>query len=221
MQRFKINGSELVKFYSDSTKLAKVFSDIEMDLKSQNRVVCQYIINGKKIAEEDEVAFSGWNLSEVTTLEYLSEGISNLVVDVVQTWIKALPEFVEQVDKLAEELRFESNSKSRSAVLDVIENCEYLVDSLIPIKSLMGDSVAAGLDSMVQAEEQTRKALNEAIKALEKKDFVLLADIIEYELTTALQSWHQGLHHMLPVVQESANKDVENSSSLGDRRQNN
>lgn len=221
MQRFKINGQELVKFYSDTTRLAQVFSDIEMDLKSQNRVVCQYIINGKKIAEEDEIAFSDWTLSEVKTLEYLSEGISNLVVDVVQTWIKALPEFVQQIDKLSEELRFDSATKSRAAVLDMIENCEYLVDSLIPIKSLLGDSVAAGLDSMVQAEEQTRKALKEAITALEKKDFVLLADIIEYELTTALQSWHQGLIHMLPVVQESAKKDVENAPSMGQRRQSN
>ncbi|MEK6774743.1 MAG: hypothetical protein AABY64_12440 [Bdellovibrionota bacterium] len=221
MQRFKIDGPALVKFYNTSTKLARVFSDIEMDLKSQNRVVCQYIINGKKIEEEDEVVFSEWDLTQVSTLEYLSEGVAHLVVDVVRTWIRALPEFVEQIEKLAEELRFEANKKSRSAVLDMIENCEYLVDSLIPVKSLMGDSVAAGLKPMVQAEEQTRKSLAEAIKALEKKNFVLLADIIEYELTTALQSWHQGLLELLPVVQESANKDVENAPSMGNRRQDN
>ncbi len=221
MQRYKINGYELVKFYNQSTKLAQVFSDIESDLKSQNRVVCQYIVNGNKVEEEDEVVFSGWDLSQVQTLEYLSAGVSHLVEDVVRTWITALPEFVQQIEKLAGELRFEASKKSRATVLDMIENCEFLVDSLIPIKSLMGDSVAAGLASMVQAEEETRKALSEAIIALEKKDFVLLADIIEYELTTALQSWHRGLHDVLPAVQESANKDVENTPRLGHQRQDN
>lgn len=219
MQRFKIDGHELAKFYSQTTKLSQVFSDIEMDLKSQNRVVCQYIINGNKVDEDDEVAFSDWELSQVHTLEYLSAGVSHLVEDVIRTWIRALPEFIQQIDKLAGSLRFEASKKSRSTVLEMIENCEYLVDSLIPIKSLMGDSIAAGLSSMVSAEEQTRKALVEAISALEKKDFVLLADIIEYELATALQSWHRGLHDVLPAVQESAIKDVENTPSLGHRRQ--
>ena len=221
MQRYKIDGHELIKFYNHATKLAQVFSDIEMDLKSQNRVVCQYIINGEKIEEEDEIKFSNWDLTEVKTLEYLSAGVSYLVVDVVRTWIRALPEFIEQSDKIAGDLRFKADAKSKAAVLDVVENCQYLVDSLLPIKSLMGDSVAAGLDAMVRAEEQTRKTLTEAITALEKKNFVLLADIIEYELVTALQSWHKGLHDLLPVVQESANKDVENTPSLGSRRQDN
>lgn len=214
MQRYKIDGQDLVKFYSANTKLSQVFSDIEMDLKSQNQVVCQYIINGNKIEESDEVQFSKWELSQVQTLEYLSAGVEHLVVDVIRTWIRAMPEFIEQVDKTAEELRFESNAKSKSSVLAIIENCQYLVDSLIPIKSLMGDSVAAGLDAMIRAEEQTRRTLTEAITALEKKNFVLLADIIEYELATALQSWHKGLHELLPVVQESANKDVEGTTRM-------
>jgi len=222
MQRYKVEGYELVKFYGEATKLSQVFSDIEQDLKSQNRVVCQYIVNGRDVAEEDEITFSDLALSEVKSLEYLSEGVGRLVEDVVETWIKALPEFVEQIDVLSQELRFDLKARTKKSIVAMIENCEFLVDSLIPIKSLLGDSIAVGLDSMVTAEQQTRKALTEAITALEKKDFVLLADIIEYELTVALQGWHKGLVELLPVVQnstrDSKDNDTKDAPRMGEKR---
>ena len=101
------------------------------------------IMTGKKISESEEIQMANWVLSKVNSLEYISEDVGSLVEDVVQTWIRAIPEFVQQVEELSQQLRFESSKSSMNSIVDMIENCESLVDSLIPIRSLMGTSIAA------------------------------------------------------------------------------
>jgi hypothetical protein len=94
MERYKVTGSELREFYKTETQLGRVFMDIERELKSNNQVVCQFIVNGMELKENDEQRFSAISLNEIETLEYLSEGSEVLVESVLNSWIDALPELI-------------------------------------------------------------------------------------------------------------------------------
>lgn len=210
MDRFKITGDKLVNFYDDGTKLVQVFKDIELDLKATNQVVCQYIINGKEISELDETAYQEMALSEIQTLEYLSENINELMIDVLEGWLGAFPEMIGHTEKISNQIRFAGVQKSFKNIQVLLENYEYLISSIISIKSLVGDSAAAGLAMLCDAEEKTKATLSEAITAIEKKDFVCLADIVEYELITSLQIWEKLLADLLIVLK--GEKSVEHLS---------
>lgn len=210
MDRFKITGDKLVNFYEKETKLMQVFKDIEMDLKATNQVVCQYIINGRELSETDESNFHEMSLGDVITLEYLSENINELLIDVLAGWLDAFPEMIGHTEKISSQIRFDGVQKSFKNIQVLLENYEYLISSIISIKNLVGNSAAAGLSMLFDAEEKTKTTLSEAITAIEKKDFVCLADIVEYELITSLQIWEKLLTDLLIVLK--GEKSVEHLS---------
>ena len=210
MDRFKINGSKLFDFYTTNTTLQQVFSDIEADLKKSNQVVCQYIVNGKELGEMEEESYFSMTISEVETLEYLSENIHELIIDVIQGWVDAFPEMIQNTEMIAGQIRFSGVQSVFSKIQVLIENYDYLISSIISIKNLLGDSAAAGLAGLCRAEDKTKAMLEEALLAVEKKDFVCLADIIEYELVSSLVEWEKLLIDLLRVL--NGEKTVDNAN---------
>lgn len=193
MDRFKISGPELQQHYPEGTHLSSVFGDIERELRATNQVVCQFIVNGMALREEDESKFSALSLADVHTLEYLTENSNNLVEGVIDGWIQAIPELIEKCDQFSRDLRQRGIRNHMKDVRDLIDNCEFLITSIISLKSILGDQVLAGVKGWLEAETKTQKALVEALGAFEKKDFVHLADVVEYDLNHGLQMWAEIL----------------------------
>lgn len=210
MDRFKINGAKLVDFYNIETTLGQVFSDIESDLKKSNQVVCQYIVNGQELGEVDEAQYFKMKLSQVETLEYLSENVNELVIDVLQGWLDSFPELMSHTEMISKQIRFSGVQSAFGKIQILIENYEFLISSIISIKNLLGDSAAAGLSELSKAEDKTKAMLEEALSAVEKKDFVCLADIIEYELVSSLVEWEKLLIDLLRVL--NGEKTVDNAN---------
>lgn len=194
MERFKVSGAELRGFYNDKTALEEVFMDIEVDLAATNQVVCRYIINGLEIAEQDEQRFSEVTLDQVETLEYLTENSRDLTGIVLRGWIEALPELIQKTESLSKRMRTFGLSGLLKPIHDLVQNCEFLIDSVVTLKAMMGDQFLSGTPSDWSATEAaSKKTVLEALHALENKDFVLLADVLEYDLSNVLQMWTQHL----------------------------
>ena len=193
MERYKVSGEELREFYKTETQLGRVFGDIERDLRSTDQVVCQFIVNGLELQESDEPKFSSVSLVEVETLEYLTEDKNALVSQVLAAWVHALPELIVKTEKLAQHLREDGFQGLLKAITNLVENCDYLVGSMDSLKNMMGDRLAGFSLGWQRAEEQSCSALKQAVAAMETKDFVQLADILEYDLNQALQTWFESL----------------------------
>lgn len=197
MERFKVSGEELRNFYQEDIPLSKVFCDIEQELRAENQVVCRYIINGLEIPEADEEKFSSVTLKQVETLEYLTENSRDLTGIVLRGWIEALPELMQNTEKLAQRMRSQGLKGLLRSIHELVENCECLIDSTVGLRVVMGDQMflSRPLD-WGRIETQSKKTVTEALQALESKNFILLADVLEYDLNHMLQMWHEHLRFM-------------------------
>lgn len=193
MERYKVSGSDLRDFYQEDIQLEKVFGDIERDLRSENRVVCQYIVNGFELNQEDEGHFSQYHLSDVETLEYLSENSLDLLDGVIRGWIEALPELIQFSEAIARRMRIEGIKPLAQVTRELVQNCETLVQSIYTIRSALGTQIQKDPIAWSKSEEESKRAILEAIVALDKQDFVQLADVIEYDLSHSLQTWREHL----------------------------
>lgn len=194
MERFKVSGDELRNFYNGNVALQKVFTDIENDLRASNQVVCQYIVNGLALSENEEAKFSEVTLEQVETLEYVSENSRDITGQVLRGWIEALPELMTQTEKLAQRMRTQGFSGLLKSIHDLVQNCEFLIDSTVALKETMGDQFLSGSPvNWSKAEAESKKTVLEALRALENKDFILLADVLEYDLNNVLQMWCEHL----------------------------
>lgn len=194
MERFKVTGAELRNFYNGNVDLARVFTDIENDLRSTNQVVCRYVVNGLEISEADEARFRTVSLEQVDTLEYLTENSQDLIGVVLHGWIEALPELMQRTENLSKRMRAQGFSGLLKSIHDLVQNCEFLIDSAMSLKALMGDQllVSSPVD-WIKTEAESKRTILEALRALENKDFVLLADVMEYDLNNVLQMWFEHL----------------------------
>ena len=130
-----------------------------------------------------------FHLKEVTTLEYLSERSSALVDTVIEGWIQALPELIGKCEKLSAEIRKQGIQHHLKDVRDLVDNCQFLISSIISLKNILGDAVIAAVPSWEKAESSTQNSLQQALIAFEKKDFAELADVVDYDLNHGLQLW--------------------------------
>jgi hypothetical protein len=225
MERFKVTGSELREFYKANVDLARVFYDIESDLRATNSVVCRYVVNGLEISEDDEVRFGSVSLEQIETLEYQTEDNNVIVKSVLRGWIEALPELMEQTENLCKRVRVQGFQGHLKAISDLVENCEFLIDSVISLKVLLGDRYLIGCHTIwLNVEAESKKAVLQALHALENKNFVLLADVLEYDLNNVLQMWLDKLQNLESLVLgkatngEHAGSNVRNLSGHGSQQ---
>ncbi|MFZ4404490.1 MAG: hypothetical protein ACOYOK_10350 [Pseudobdellovibrionaceae bacterium] len=196
MERYKVSGEDLRKFYQEDVTLFQVFQDIENDLRAQKKVVCQYVINGQEVAEENECLFARWTLDKIETLEYLSESIMSLVEEVGQAWIHALPEMITNCEKLSIQIKNNQMHSVLKPFYEFLQNCEYFVHSLISIRGILGDSLAGFPFDWNKTSEKSLKIMASALTALEKKEFNTLSLLFEYDLPQNLQDWLENLYQM-------------------------
>lgn len=208
MDRYKVSGADLREFYSAETRLSQVFGDIEHDLQAQNRVVCQFIVNGMKLSETDEGRFAEIELREVETLEYLAENKNKLVGQVLTAWQQAIPELMLASEKLCQRMRFQGPKGIFKDIHDLVENVEHLITSLVSLRTMVSAEMHGRIKGWSAAELNSKKTIVEALTAVEKKDFVLLADILEYDLNTVLQQWADCLSQLAVYVNGSEAEDA-------------
>lgn len=213
MDKYKISGHDLRGFYDTEEELVTVFRDIEKDLNQENKVVCRFIVNEMELDEGDEVQAGFLKLKDIQTLEFWTDSLNNLVPDILDSWKEALPELIKACDELGNSLRFENYKSSAKTVRSLIENCEYLVHSLISLQQYFGEEAVNQFVPWIQNQEDMQRLVIECTQALEKKDYVLLADVLEFDMAHNLGQWMQFIDFAKTLVESQELSQFEHASS--------
>lgn len=233
MEKYSIEIVDLVKHYSAETKLSQVFADIEGDLNQESRVVCRYIINGMELSETDEFRLSTASLSEIKTIEVLVEDLKGLIVDVVNSWIEALPELVEKTEKFCDSIRTVHGKKqsqfaemssskvspyvmkiSMTAFNNLFENCEYLVASLDSLKDVAPQLSIFKEEGWVQAISNMKSVLFQCLTTFEESNFQELANVLEFDLIPCFEAWTKQLIELRIILVQSGEYECIDSNKV-------
>ncbi len=204
MNRTTLSRSDLNKDFSGETTLGEVFGQIEKNLQVRGEIVCRFLVNGLTLTEEDEKKFSQFKLGEVDFIEVESETPTALLTAVLANWVETLPGMIRKSDQLAQAIRLKGVENQMKDFVDLVDSCQFLVESLISLRSLCKDLPFVTSPKWKDNELVTAKAIAEALNVFERKDFVLLADIMEYDLGHCLQSWLDALLELKQNVHETA-----------------
>lgn len=82
------------------------------------------------------------------------------------------------------DIREQKNEIKLNKMLEIVDGLRWLVDIVYLTRDIQVEIVEI---------KDIKEALSEGINALEEKDFVLLADIFEYEIMEILQQWYERL----------------------------
>jgi hypothetical protein len=189
MEKISFNQEELRTKCGEASTLALMTKCLEKEFFDDGAVVCRVFVNGTALSEEDEYRFRDLRINEIQNLDFEIADADILVLDLVENWIRSLPMVVDSCEKVSEQFRLKGVEGSLRLFTDVIDACQYLVDSLGPLQVYLRLRDAEFARRWRAAESSLNKATIEIFSAFERQDYVFLADLLEYDLLSSLQEW--------------------------------
>ena len=100
----------------------------------------------------------------------------------------------------------------------VLEGCQWIIDTLVHARqaSTRSEQNYFAEEDWAQAEKDFSQMIRQVLVAYESRDYILVADLLEYELTTCLDRWNNlinGVSALQPdpsAESTSENTQVEN-----------
>jgi hypothetical protein len=214
MEVYKILKRDLVDFFEPQAPVSEIFSWLESDFLTQNKLVCQFIINGQELSEVDEIDWAAKPLEMINEIQVRVQGEDSLVCDVIEAWLEALPEIMSFIEKIAAQNSHGSKTFKTRDLMNLVHQQETFVSSLISLKGplkLMGFEMT----EWALAEKTLHDSVLQCVKHLEAKNFVQLIETLEYDGAHALEKWRQILLEMKEkIVQRQSQRDTQNESLL-------
>lgn len=195
MQVHHWKGKEIQQEFSACRTMGDVISEIENRFQSKGEVLCELKINGVRFSEKDESHYAGSLLEELFEVTASSSSVADLVRGAVRSQLEMIPGLKEKCLSTADQLRMIEFGKAQKDLSDILEACRWLTDGLNLIKVRIAGKTLdqIGLDVWERVELDYIRVVREALEAFKSADRILLADVIEYDLSTILERWQEQL----------------------------
>jgi hypothetical protein len=185
--------TEIQKQFGDCDTLQAVIERLETDYQSRGEVICEIRINGMLLGETDEVRLSSARVEEIESLAIASEKPVDLINGTLLSAADYVPRLHKACESASELLRGENQKLAQINFTELLDGCQWLSDTVVYLRSAadgVGKPIVNALDWR-SAEVRFGEVIGEILAAFEKRDFVLVADLVEYELFNVLEFWSQ------------------------------
>jgi hypothetical protein len=191
MEVIKYNKDEINSKFTETQRLVDIIRTLEAEAENENSVICKITVNGLPFSEEDESRFSNTGIHEIKEIEIQKEKLESVVKHTVASLIDFITKMTIATVDAADALREGKTATSQKLFSDAISKAQWLAAALIALKpNLLKISGDSQLDSMwAPAEEHMIATVRELMVAYERQDFVLVSDVLEYELYNSLEKW--------------------------------
>jgi hypothetical protein len=188
METFKMTKSDLADFFEPQTTISEIFTWLETDFMAQNKLVCQFIINGRELTETEEIDWAAKPFEMVNDIQVRVQDERGLVVEVVDAWLDALPETIEFIENISRQTEQGTKSFNVKDILELVHQQETFVSSLMSLKTPL-KRYGLEIAEWDKAEKTLLDYVMQCVKHLETKNFVQLIETLEYDGAHALEQW--------------------------------
>jgi hypothetical protein len=186
---------QIQKQFPECATFRELITRIETEISTKGEVICEIRVNGRILSEEDESLLANNPSREIQEITIRTNRPADLIKEALASAVEFLPEVEAASVAAAEGFRGADLNAAQKAFGDAIEGCQWLIDTLMHIRgaaSGIGQPIAQP-ERWYEAEKIISKAVSEVSDAYAANDMVLVADLMEYEVTGALGIWREAL----------------------------
>lgn len=203
-------------YFSECQSVGELISNLESRLLKDGELVCEVEINGMKLDLQDEERFRNSSISEIQTLRVKSNLLEDLLEDSFTSALGNIQSLRNSSFVVAEGLRevntdgaFIEFEKMTYAIPELIELVAEIRSVTLPkVKKSVPE--AQFLEYCSQWERTQKRFLdqiNEVLESFEKKNLNLMADLIEYELTSIFDEWTEKLQWVREISRRATREN--------------
>ncbi len=186
---------EIARQFAGCRNLREIIRQLEAEFSNRGEVICEIRVNGILLDEGDEERYGDSRREEIRDLAVRSNKPSALIVDAIRSTCVFIPELDKSCLSTAELFRGPDLAAAQKRFKETLEGCQWLVDTLMHVRgaaSGIGQPIAHP-ERWYEAEKILTKAIAELTEAYANRDYTLVADLLEYEVTGALNIWRDAI----------------------------
>lgn len=209
-----ISSNDIANQFQGIADLKSLIGAIENQLQADGFVVCQFVLNGMTLSEQDEKRLHGASVNEIKELVVRYQNLDALLDSLLNGWIDEVPRLIAQADELSRSSRSLELEHKLTPLVRFVDSCQFLVDSLNSFRTIIQVEALSGGDKWSDLERNFQSAVAELLTAFERKDYALVADVLEYDVADALQNWFDLLNKIEHSLRSGAGESEPRSFSL-------
>lgn len=207
MRQLQVTRNEIQSLFGEAKTFGELLKCLETEFQKRDEVICKITLNGMELTDEEESQKSSVLVDEILDLHLVVAHPNDLLKDVLHFWCNHLPKLEADNRALAEKIRFEGFDLSFTTFVKVVESCQELVRSLVPARNLLPSIPNFQEEQWNDLEKQMWQTLSEVFRAFESKDFILLSDLLEYDLGKSLTNWTALITQTASSIDKDATSD--------------
>ena len=190
-----VNGKEETFSYMGET-LGDLLLHIEKEGLPQGNVVRTIKIDGQESSPDTPEA-QKTPLSEIATLEVEISTLSDIINKNIENADAYLIRLLPGIEKSVELFRMGNEQEANKFFINIIDGVDWLsqvLDTILTAKAISPDTVFDG-KSIQDRQASLVDLTQQMVDANKNQDWVLLADLLEYEILPYYQEWSNILPH--------------------------
>ena len=206
MQMYNLTSKDIEGFFGAQDRMSDLFTWLEGEFASQGQLVCRFVINGKKLTEKEELDWAVRPLTEMQTVQILVQGEFDLIRDVLQLWIDALPEIEIFVEEVILDIPPQDQRELIRTISELTEQQDSFVESLMSLKAALG-RIQVNLSAWGPLEQSLHQYISQCIQSLEAKNYLQLLRTVEYDGCEVFRKWKDQLIETLAEVNKKRDQN--------------
>ena len=190
-----VNGKEETVSHMGET-LGDLLLHIEKEGVPQGNVVRSIKIDGQESSPDSPEA-QKTPLSEIATLEVEISTLSDIINKNIENADAYLIRLIPGIEKSVELFRMGNEQEANKFFINIIDGIDWLsqvLDMILTAKAISPDTVFDG-KSIQDRRASLMGLTQQMVDANKNQDWVLLADLLEYEILPYYQEWSNLLPH--------------------------
>ena len=190
-----VNGKEETVSHMGET-LGDLLLHIEKEGVPQGNVVRSIKIDGQESSPDSPEAQKP-PLSEIATLEVEISTLSDIINKNIENADAYLIRLIPGIEKSVELFRMGNEQEANKFFINIIDGIDWLsqvLDMILTAKAISPDTIFDG-KSIQDRRASLGELTQQMVDANKNQDWVLLADLLEYEILPYYQEWSNLLPH--------------------------
>jgi hypothetical protein len=175
-------GMEINQFHNLEEILLEIMGGGDLE----GRVVTDVFVNNESFSEIYPHQAEDIETEAITSVEVKSVPVASMALDITAELDKVVTLMDRGARRVAELFRQAEDAEALEVYQDLMDVTR---DFLGMIGVLRGETLAKGSGAFETSAEEISKLFSEMVEVLENEDWILLADLLEYEFIPAMTRW--------------------------------
>jgi len=195
-----IDGQKSDMDFAGFTNLDQVFIKVMEDGLLNDRVVTDVFVNDEPFSEIYPHQAEDIDITDLKTVEIRTMPVGEVAVEITRELYKVVTLMGEGATRVAELFRQADDAEALETYQDLVDVTR---DFIGMISTLRGEFALKDYREFMEASDQLSTLFGEMTSVMGNEDWILLADLLEYEFLPAVNRWKKVVAQLREDVRAS------------------